>query len=294
MQSKQGNKMAYGQPISQGSKAASDEFEPYTDGGRNTPKASDTAPLSEDPELGRYGHKEHDNDGVPLTSNGAQRIDQADKVVRMGFIRKVYGILTVQLTVTFGITCIFTFNEALRSVAQESLGMFFSAWILSIGFLLTLSCFPQVARTYPQNYICLGAFTLFESYLVGVVSSFYQTDTVLLALGLTISVFLALTVFAWQTKTDFTAASGLMTSFLALLLFTGILSLFIPSLRLVYASLGALLFSGFIVFDTQLILGGEHRQLQFTVDDYVLAALSLYIDVVQLFLYILRLIGDRR
>ena len=65
------------------------------------------------------------------------------------------------------------------------------------------------------------------------------------------------------------------------------------TLQLVYAWAGALLFSFFIVYDTQLIVGGKHSH-EFSIDDYAFAAISLYLDIVQLFLYLLRIFGQRR
>ena len=59
-----------------------------------------------------------------------------------------------------------------------------------------------------------------------------------------------------------------------------------------FAAIGACVFSLFIVYDTQLILGGNHAQ-QFGIDEYVFAALNLYVDIIQLFLMLLRLFGNR-
>ena len=53
-----------------------------------------------------------------------------------------------------------------------------------------------------------------------------------------------------------------------------------------------LLGSIYIVYDTQLIMGDRSRQL--SVDDYIWAAMMLYIDIVRLFLYILQLLGKHR
>jgi FtsH-binding integral membrane protein len=64
-------------------------------------------------------------------------------------------------------------------------------------------------------------------------------------------------------------------------------------LQNVYALCGCLLFSIFIVYDTQLIVGGKHKKHQFGVDDYVFAALSLYMDIINLFLFILSASGGR-
>ena len=64
----------------------------------------------------------------------------------------------------------------------------------------------------------------------------------------------------------------------------------VPQNSLVGSTVGALLFSAFIVHDTQLIVGGKKRQ--FDTGDYVLGAMSLYMDIVNLFLYLLRLFGE--
>ena len=67
----------------------------------------------------------------------------------------------------------------------------------------------------------------------------------------------------------------------------GILAIFWggPIVRKIYACLGALLFSIYLIFDTQLVIG--KGTFAFTLDDAYLAAISLYLDVVNMFLYIL-------
>ena len=57
-----------------------------------------------------------------------------------------------------------------------------------------------------------------------------------------------------------------------------------------YAAVGALLFMVYIVYDTQLMMGGKHK---YSIDpeEYIFAALNLYLDIINLFLYILTLIG---
>ena len=57
-----------------------------------------------------------------------------------------------------------------------------------------------------------------------------------------------------------------------------------------YGSAGALIFSLYIVYDTQLMMGGKHKYA-LDPEEYVFAALSLYLDVINLFLYILMIIG---
>jgi FtsH-binding integral membrane protein len=55
-----------------------------------------------------------------------------------------------------------------------------------------------------------------------------------------------------------------------------------------YCVFGIILFSLYLVFDTQLILGRFGKE--YSIDDYILAALNIYIDIVQLFLFILSLL----
>jgi len=81
---------------------------------------------------------------------------------------------------------------------------------------------------------------------------------------------------------------------LVLLIF-GLLAIIIQNkiLDLVYASLGALVFSCYIVFDTQMMLGGKHKY-SISPEEYIFAALNLYLDIVNLFLYILAIVGGSR
>lgn len=61
-------------------------------------------------------------------------------------------------------------------------------------------------------------------------------------------------------------------------------------MTLVYASIGALIFSVYLVYDTQLMLGGKHKY-SISPEEYIFAALNLYLDIINIFLYILTIIG---
>eukprot|EP00389_Voromonas_pontica_P001405 GDKH01002110.1.p1 GENE.GDKH01002110.1~~GDKH01002110.1.p1 ORF type:complete len:112 (+),score=10.29 GDKH01002110.1:53-388(+) len=61
----------------------------------------------------------------------------------------------------------------------------------------------------------------------------------------------------------------------------------------VYHGIGAVLSAIYIIYDMQLIAGGKHRKYAYGIDDYVFGAISLYIDVMNLFLHLLALFGER-
>lgn len=48
----------------------------------------------------------------------------------------------------------------------------------------------------------------------------------------------------------------------------------------------------YIIYDTQLIVGNKENK--YTIDDYIFAAMALYIDIIRMFIYILRILGSRR
>jgi hypothetical protein len=60
---------------------------------------------------------------------------------------------------------------------------------------------------------------------------------------------------------------------------------------LIAVAIGAV-YSLYLIIDTQLILGGRNKEL--TLDNYILGAILLYIDIIQLFLQILKIIGKAR
>ena len=60
-----------------------------------------------------------------------------------------------------------------------------------------------------------------------------------------------------------------------------------------FGAAGALVFSLYIIYDTQLMLGGKHKY-SLSPEEYIFAALNLYLDVTQLFMYILMIVGGAR
>lgn len=218
-----------------------------------------------------------------------------EQAVRMGFVRKVYGILLCQIIVTMGIMTMFMYIEPVREYSKQNPWMWIVAFCLTFVILIVLACCEGVRRTFPLNMIFLGLFTLCEAFLLGTVAAHYDADAVLIAVGITAVVVFALTIFAFQTKWDFTMMGGMLFVLVIVLFCFGIAAAIIQSkiLSLVYASIGALIFSAYIVFDTQLMLGGKHKY-SLSPEEYIFAALNLYLDIVNLFLFILTIVGAAR
>jgi FtsH-binding integral membrane protein len=206
----------------------------------------------------------------------------------------VYAILIVQLLVTIAIAaplCLMSKQWALNHIYVFRI----ARWV-SLGVIIGMACCcRQAARNFPTNYLLLFAFTACEAVVIGFVGAMYQTDSVLLALGVTVAVFVGLSVYACFTKADYTGCGPYLFAVLSTLCFWSFIAILFPMGPLthnVFAAIGTLLFCCYIVYDTQLIIGGRHK-VQFNIDDYVFAALNLYLDIVNLFLFILSLFGKR-
>ncbi len=158
--------------------------------------------------------------------------------------------------------------------------------------MYALGCYVKVARKVPLNFILLAIFTIAESYVVSFIASIYDTQTVLIAGGLTAAIVIALTLYAIFTKTDFTTCGGILLVCLVALVVGGIFAMFIRNrwLNLVLSILGVILFGIYLVYDTQLVIGKNKRK--FSIDDYIIAAMNLYIDIIQIFLYLLSILGN--
>ncbi|BCD68913.1 Bax inhibitor-1/YccA family protein [Nitratiruptor sp. YY09-18] len=106
------------------------------------------------------------------------------------------------------------------------------------------------------------------------------------ALLLTAVAFGGISLFAINTKTDFSFLGKFLFISLIILIVAGIINIFLgsPLLQVGIATIGAILFSAFILFDTQNIIRGNF-------DSPVEAAIALYLDVLNLFISLLQLLG---
>ncbi|KAG8443157.1 hypothetical protein GDO86_011821 [Hymenochirus boettgeri] len=216
----------------------------------------------------------------------------SEKAIRRAFIRKVYLTLAVQLAITVGLICMFIFWKALKHWVQNYPYIVYALCPALIILVLALACCQEIRRRVPYNFIFLGLFTVVEGCMLGTISALFEADAVMWAGGATIVVTLGLTIFALQTKWDFTVLSGSLCVFLLVLLSFGVLCAILRSfyLHILYASIGTFIFGMYLVVDTQLIMGGKHRY-SINPEEYIFAALNIYLDIVNLFLLLLQIFG---
>uniref|UniRef100_A0A673X6C2 Si:ch211-284o19.8 n=1 Tax=Salmo trutta TaxID=8032 RepID=A0A673X6C2_SALTR len=204
---------------------------------------------------------------------------------------QVFSVVTLQLLVTFSIVCVFTFSSVVRVAVQSNIWIYLSSYILFAVVAISLSYSNSFSRSHPWNLVGLSVVTLTLSYLVGTVASFHDTTAVVIAMGATVAISFTIIIFSAQTRVDFTICNGiLLVLAVDLLMFSFFCSFFYSNvLQIVYGSLGALLFSLFLAIDCQLVMGRQKYALD--PEEYVFAALILYLDIINIFLYLLIIMG---
>jgi FtsH-binding integral membrane protein len=167
------------------------------------------------------------------------------------------------------------------------------AIVVNLCMIYALGCYQSLARTVPINFILLAIFTVTEAYMVSFISSVYSPQTVFIAAALTAGVVVALTVYACWTKTDFTICGGLLFICLFVFLIVCVLSFFFQSrwVTLVLSSIAVILFGIYLIYDTQLVMGGKRVQLG--IDDYIMGSIMLYLDIMNIFVYLLAIFGSK-
>lgn len=218
---------------------------------------------------------------------------ELDVSIRHAFVRKVYGILSIQLLITFGMALVFNVWDAAGYWLRRHWWLSLIAVGFSLVCIIVLTCVPGVARSHPLNLILLFLIAVSFGVILGFACVAVSTSSFAIAAGITAAVSISLSIFACQTKWDFTGCGVFVFVSVIVLMIFGFMMIFIRNriAQLVYASLGALLFSFYMVYDTQQIVGGKHRKFQYSIDDYTFAALTLYMDVINLFMFILTLVS---
>ena len=217
---------------------------------------------------------------------------QTGTLVRTGeeratLVRRTYALVLVSVLVTIvGVSFALSQPSVLQAVAQHPFIAFLAA-------LAPLFIAGRVKAAFPMNI----GFVLLFNFAMGVMISpaifFYgsrQPGLIGQAAVLTIGAFGILTLYAFVSRRDFSAWGGFLIVGLWVLIGTMLLNVFFQNaaVDLWLASVAVLLFSGLLLFDTWRL-----RNF-YGPDEYVGAAVQIYLDLLNMFMAILRVMGNRR
>ncbi len=170
--------------------------------------------------------------------------------------------------------------------------------------MLFMSVSERARQVAPLKWQLLGLFSVAEAIIVGIISSFYKSKTVMSAALSTAVATMSVTMYTiWNkdSKRDLSQWGAGISSIGMIFLFYGVIHLlsqsgilppeFLPYDESIYCVLGTSLFSMYLAYHTRLIISGKHTKFQLNEKDYVFGAVLLYNDIINIFLYMLRLLA---
>ena len=219
---------------------------------------------------------------------------QIQQSIRLGFIRKVYGIISFQLLITTIVVYLSIYNHFLSRFMVSYPGLVYLFFFGALFTEIPIICCPSVASQVPLNYVLLLIFTLCESYLVAYITLFYEPLSVLMCAGITLALVFGLTLYAIFTKTDMTLWGGGLACLSVIFFILSIIGIFYRSLfyQTLLNCCGLFLFSIYLMFDVQLVIGKNKNLI--STDQYIVGALMIYIDIISIFIRILLLFGKKK
>ena len=208
-------------------------------------------------------------------------------VERATLVRRTYSLVLTSVVVTIGGVW-FALNN--QSILEASAAHPFIMMILTFAPLM-LAQSTRLAT--PQRLALVLMFTAIEGVFIAPMIYYYdkmQPGVVGQAGALTLSAFTVLTAYAWFSRRDFSAWGGFLTVGLWVMLGTMLLNMFFhnETASLWLAAVGVMLMSGLLLFDTWRIRN------TFGPDDYGPAAITIYLDLLNMFLFVLSLLGGGR
>jgi protein lifeguard len=236
---------------------------------------------------------------------------------RNTFIARVYAILSGQLIFTAIVCILFGTLDPLTSISQinTSTGYYTNPLVMVPlgGILLStvawfrMAAHPEARQKSPDKWWWMAAFTFGEAVSLGCLSSLFKLQSVLLAMGATTIATItvsAYTILQRNAKYDLSQWGATLSSWAMALLVFLVVGLaqelnwlpfkLIPYTDMAYSLFATFLFSLFLAHHTKLIVGGKHSKYRMNEKDYVFGAMALYVDIINIFLNILQLIGEDR
>ncbi|MCQ2817247.1 MAG: Bax inhibitor-1 family protein, partial [archaeon] len=219
--------------------------------------------------------------------------------MRIGFIRKVYGILSAQLLFTTFLISLTAFDSVKNFFLDPTVFLYVNVFgtISLIVFMILVYCTKCCKGLKRIDYLILFGFTLSMSLILMSICSLYPFSIVLFAALLTTGITIGATIYAMRTQNDFSFCGAFLFGMVACVFISMIFLLIgafffkiaFYALEIICCLFGVFVYGLYLIYDTQLIMGKFGRE--FGIDDYIIAALNVYLDIINIFLKILRILG---
>ncbi len=214
-------------------------------------------------------------------------------------MRKVYVWMTLALAVT-GLTAAYVgTNPALVSMLFQGGSAIWLLFVAELALVWILSA--NIHRmSFPVAGVMFAAYSILNGVTLSFIFLAYTMTSIAMAFFVTAGTFAAMSVVGWVIKRDLSAMGRVLIMALLGLIIATVVNIFVASSALDWAItyIGVLIFVGLTAYDTQKIKlmmrdygDGIHDG---TMKLAMMASLTLYLDFINLFLYILRIFGNNK
>ncbi|VDD89703.1 unnamed protein product [Enterobius vermicularis] len=217
--------------------------------------------------------------------------------IRAAFVRKVFILVGIMLAVVTVMTAIPFLDKGLQTTVRGSSALYLTSYVVFLIVYIMLMCCESVRRSFPSNLIATAILTLSIGYMTMMVCSYHRVESVLMCLIITTVCCGGIIIFSIQTKYDLTSAMGIVFILSLVLMVFGLVAIIavtvfhVKWLYTVYSAAAALLFMFYLAIDVQTVMGG--RKYEVSPEDYIFAAIQIFLDIVYIFWMILSLFGSR-
>lgn len=220
------------------------------------------------------------------------------EIEQRSFITKVYWWMSSALLIT-GLVALFTVStpSLINAIFGNNI-LFFGLIIGEIGLVVYISRSIGKMSAQTATFAFIG-YSVLNGLTLSVIFLIYTATSIASTFFITAGTFGIMSIYGYFTKRDLTSIGGLLTMALIGVIIAMVVNMFLnsDSLSFIISIIGVLVFVGLTAYDTQKI-----KKMSGTIEDgtematkaAIMGALALYLDFINLFLFFLRLVGNRR
>ena len=214
-------------------------------------------------------------------------------------IKNVYLWMTAGLTLTGVVAFGLSSNQSLMIALVSNRILFFGILIAELGLVMYLSARIQKMSASAAT-LAFALYAFLNGITLSVIFLAYTGTTISLAFFTTAATFGAMSLYAMTTKRDLSGMGHYLMMGVLGIIIVSIINIFLKSPAVYYmiSYVGVVVFMGLTAYDTQKILSWSSRSGSLSEEQYVkysiMGALKLYLDFINIFLFMLRIFGRRR
>jgi FtsH-binding integral membrane protein len=214
-----------------------------------------------------------------------------------GFLAKVFGWMFIGLAISGIVAGLIGSSDSMLTDLTESPWLLIGIFVLQIGLVITISA--AINKLSPT--LALGLFFLYAA-TVGItfalVFELYTAQSIFTTFLITSAMFGGVALWGYVTKRDLSTMGTVLFMALIGLILASVVNLFLANEAIYWITTyaGVLIFAGLTAYDMQKIKGFAQAGLEGDAEERaaIMGALALYLDFINLFLYLLRIFGQRR